>query len=214
MADAGKDSALLIIDVQNDFCPGGNLAVESGDEVVQVINRIISSFSRVVATQDWHPPDHVSFASTHPGRKPLDVVEADGITQVLWPDHCIQGTRGADLHPRLDTARIGLLLRKGMRRRLDSYSAFFENDHRTDTGLRHYLKGMKLRELFICGLATDYCVLASALDARRLGFRVTLFRDACRGVDFPKGSIEKAVAAMQKAGVVLTESASFEHLPA
>jgi nicotinamidase/pyrazinamidase len=176
--------------------------------VVPVINRIMPSFSRVIATQDWHPPDHVSFASSHPGRRPLDVVEADGIEQVLWPDHCVQGTRGAELHPRLNPGRIGLLLRKGMRRGLDSYSAFFENDHRTDTSLRHFLKGMKLRELFICGLATDYCVLASALDARRLGFRVTLVRDACRGVDFPKGGIEKAIAAMQKAGVRMTESAT------
>ena len=206
MAATGSDNALLLIDVQNDFCPGGNLAVESGDEVVPVINRIMPSFSRVIATQDWHPPDHVSFASSHPGRRPLDVVEADGIEQVLWPEHCVQGTRGAELHPRLDPGRIGLLLRKGMRRGLDSYSAFFENDRHTDTGLRHYLKGMKLRELFICGLATDYCVLASALDARRLGFRVTLVRDACRGVDLPKGSIEKAIAAMQKAGVRMKES--------
>lgn len=214
MAATGSDSVLLLIDVQNDFCPGGNLAVEAGDEVVPVINRIMPSFSRVITTQDWHPPDHVSFASSHPGRRPLDVVEADGIVQVLWPDHCVQGTRGAELHPRLDPRRIGLLLRKGMRRGLDSYSAFFENDHRTDTGLRHFLKGLKLRELFICGLATDYCVLASALDARRLGFRVTLVRDACRGVDFPKGGIEKAIAAMQKAGVRMTESATLSGLPA
>ena len=206
MANESRNSVLLVIDVQNDFCPGGNLAVESGDEVVPVINRIMPAFPWVVATQDWHPPDHVSFASSHPGRKPLDVVDADGIEQILWPDHCIQGSRGAELNPRLDQTRIGLLLRKGMRRGLDSYSAFFENDHRTDTGLRHYLKGMKLRELFICGLATDYCVLASARDARRLGFRVTLVRDACRGVDFPQGSIEKAIADMQKAGVRMKES--------
>ncbi|MGO9308233.1 MAG: bifunctional nicotinamidase/pyrazinamidase [Spirochaetia bacterium] len=206
MTDAGRASVLLVIDVQNDFCPGGSLAVETGDEVVPVINLIMPAFSRVVATQDWHPPDHVSFASSHPGRKPLDVVDADGIAQVLWPDHCVQGSRGAELHPRLAQARIGLLLRKGMRRGLDSYSAFFENDHRTDTGLRHYLKGMKLGELFICGLATDYCVLASARDARRLGLRVTLVRDACRGVDFPRGSIEKAIAEMQKAGVQIRES--------
>ncbi len=180
--------------------------MESGDEVVPVINLIMPAFSCIVATQDWHPPGHVSFASSHPGRKSLDVVDADGIAQVLWPDHCVQGSRGAELHPRLGQARIGLLLRKGMRRGLDSYSAFFENDHRTDTGLRHYLKGMKLRELFICGLATDYCVFASARDARKLGFRVTLVRDACRGVDFPKGSIEKAIAEMRKAGVRIRES--------
>jgi len=200
------ERALLVVDVQNDFCPGGSLAVESGDEVVSVINRIMPGFSRVIATQDWHPPDHVSFASSHPGRRPLDVVDAGGIEQVLWPDHCVQASPGADLHPRLETGRIGLVLRKGMRREIDSYSAFFENDHRTDTGLRHYLKGMGLKELFICGLTTDYCVRSSALDAARLGFRVTVIADACRGVDFPKGSVEEALAAMQKAGVRLIDS--------
>jgi nicotinamidase/pyrazinamidase len=208
MPSIKNDRVLLIIDVQNDFCPGGNLAVEAGDEVVPVINRMMPSFSRVIATQDWHPPGHVSFASSHPGRKPLDVVDAGGIAQVLWPGHCVQGTRGAELHPRLEIGRIGLILRKGMRPGLDSYSAFFENDRRTDTGLRYYLKGMKLREVFICGLATDYCVLASALDARRLGLRVTVIPDACRGVDLPEGSVERAIAAMQKAGVRMTESGS------
>ena len=206
MAAADRERALLVVDVQNDFCPGGSLAVESGDDLLAVINGIMPRFSRVVATQDWHPPDHVSFASSHPGRKPLDVVDAHGIEQVLWPDHCVQGTRGAELHPRLQAGRIGLLLRKGMSRELDSYSAFFENDHRTDTGLRHYLKGMKVRELFICGLATDYCVRASALDAARLGFRVVLVTDACRGVDYPKDSVRESLAAMQKAGVRMTDS--------
>jgi nicotinamidase/pyrazinamidase len=160
----------------------------------------------VVATQDWHPADHVSFASSHPGRKPLDVVQAGGIEQMLWPDHCVQGTRGAELHPRLDSSRIGLVLRKGMSTGLDSYSAFFENDHRTDTGLRHYLKGMGVRELFVCGLATDYCVLSSAMDARRLGYRVTLVTDACRGVDVPDGSISRALESMRRAKVRLIDS--------
>jgi nicotinamidase/pyrazinamidase len=195
------DRALLIVDVQNDFCLGGSLAVDTGDEVVPVINRILPSFPLVVATQDWHPPGHVSFASSHPGHKPLDLVLADGIEQVLWPDHCVQGTRGADLHFRLDASRVGLLLRKGMRKGLDSYSAFFENDHRTDTGLRHYLKGLGVRDVFVCGLATDYCVLFSALDARRLGFRVTVVTDACRGVDLPQDNVSRALAAMEKAGV-------------
>ena len=214
MADAGRDGVLLIIDVQNDFCPGGSLAVEAGDEVVPVINRLLPSFSRVVATQDWHPPDHVSFASAHPGRKLLDVVDAGGIEQVLWPDHCVRGTRGAEFHPRLETGRIGLLLRKGMRPELDSYSAFFENDHRTDTGLRHYLKGVRIRDVFVCGLATDYCVFSSAMDARKLGFRVTLIRDACRGVGFPDGSVERAISALLKAGVQLAESADLAIPPA
>jgi nicotinamidase/pyrazinamidase len=203
----GKERVLLIIDVQNDFCPGGSLAVDGGDEIVPVINGILPLFPRVVATQDWHPADHVSFASNHPGRKPLDVVDAGGIEQVLWPEHCVQGTRGAELHARLSVGRIELVLRKGFRRSLDSYSAFFENDHRTDTGLRFYFKGMKTSEIFICGLATDYCVRATALDARRLGFPVTLVSDACRGVDFPRGRVEESLAEMRKAGVTVTESA-------
>ncbi len=197
---------LLVVDVQNDFCPGGSLAVEQGDEVVPVINRLMSRFDRVVATQDWHPADHVSFASTHPGRKVLDIVDAGGIEQVLWPDHCVQGTRGAELHPRLEAGRIELVLRKGLRRGLDSYSAFFENDKVTDTGLRWYFQGMGASAVHICGLATDYCVRSSALDARRLGLDVTVIRDACRGVDFPKGSIEKSLAEMRKAGVRVVDA--------
>ena len=135
-------------------------------------------------------------------------MDAGGISQVLWPDHCVRGTRGADLHPRLDVGRIELVLRKGLRRSLDSYSAFFENDHRTDTGLRFYLKGLGARDIFLCGLATDYCVLATALDARRLGFRVALIQDACRGVDAPVGSVERALASMGKAGVRIVDSAA------
>lgn len=199
-ADPGNRT-LLIVDVQNDFCPGGSLAVERGDEVVPVINRISPSFPRIVATQDWHPRTHMSFASNHPGRKPLEAIEVSGALQVLWPDHCVQGTPGAELHPLLDVRGIGLVLRKGMRPELDSYSAFFENDRKTSTGLGHYLLGLGIREIFLCGLATDYCVLASALDARALGFRVTLVRDACRGVDFPAGSVERALVEMEKAGV-------------
>jgi nicotinamidase-related amidase len=206
MRGNGAERVLLIIDVQNDFCPGGSLAVEEGDAVVPVINAIMPLFHRVVATQDWHPPDHVSFASSHPGHKPLDLIDAGGIGQVLWPDHCVQATRGAELHPRLEAGRIELVLRKGLRRNLDSYSAFFENDRRTDTGLRYYLKGLGTREIYLCGLATDYCVLASAVDARKLGFRVTLVRDACRGVDHPKGSVQEALATMEKAGVIMMES--------
>jgi nicotinamidase/pyrazinamidase len=206
MQGSRAERVLLIIDVQNDFCPGGSLAVEEGDAVVPVINRIMHLFHRVVATQDWHPPDHVSFASSHPGHKPLDLVDANGIEQVLWPEHCVQATRGAELHPRLETHRIELVLRKGLRKTLDSYSAFFENDRTTDTGLRFYLEGMGAREIYLCGLATDYCVCASAVDARRLGFAVTLVRDACRGVDYPKGSVQKSLATMEKAGVLMTEA--------
>ncbi len=197
---------LLVVDVQNDFCPGGSLAVDEGDQVADVINGLMPRFDRVVATQDWHPKDHVSFASSHPGKKVLDVVDADGISQVLWPDHCVQGTRGAELFPRLEVGRIELVLRKGLRRRLDSYSAFFENDHVTDTGLRFYLSGLGTREIFLCGLTTDYCVRSSALDARRLGFEVTVVTDACRGVDFPTGSVGQALTEMKAAGVRLIGS--------
>jgi len=210
MASKRDDRALLVIDVQNDFCPGGSLAVDDGDAVVAVINALMPRFSRVVATQDWHPPNHVSFASRHPGRAVLDVVDAAGVPQVLWPDHCVQGTRGAELHPRLDARGIGLLLRKGMRPELDSYSAFLENDHRTDTGLRAWLSGVKVREVVVCGLATDYCVRSSALDARRLGFDVSLVQDACRGVDFPTGSVQKALAELKAAGVKLISSSDID----
>jgi nicotinamidase/pyrazinamidase len=198
---------LLVVDVQNDFCPGGSLAVEEGDQVVPVINRLIPFFDRVVATQDWHPRDHISFASSHPGKNVLDIIDADGIEQVLWPDHCVQATQGADFSPLLSSGRIELVLRKGLRRRLDSYSAFFENDHITDTGLRYYLSGLGAIELFLCGLATDYCVRSSALDARTLGFEVSVILDACRGVDFPTGSNERALREMNAAGVQLINSA-------
>ncbi len=198
--------AFLIVDVQNDFCPGGSLAVNGGDEVVPVINALQPRFSRIVATQDWHPVGHVSFASAHAGKKAQDAIEAGGIHQVLWPDHCVQGTRGAELHPMLDARGIGLVLRKGMSVGMDSYSAFFENDRKTETGLSWYLKGFKVREVFICGLATDYCVFFSAMDARRLGFKVTLVADACRGVGFPSGSIDRVLSEMRKAGVTVVES--------
>ncbi len=206
MAGFGDAQVLLVIDVQNDFCPGGSLAVEEGDQVVPVINRLMPRFSRVVATQDWHPKDHVSFASSHPGKKVLDVVEVDGIEQVLWPDHCVQGTRGAELFPLLSVAGIELVLRKGFRRNLDSYSAFFENDHTTDTGLRFYLTGLGAREIFVCGLATDYCVRASVLDAVKLGFEVSVVSDACRGVDFPAGGVAKALSEMKAAGARVLSS--------
>jgi nicotinamidase/pyrazinamidase len=207
MIARGGDSILLVIDVQNDFCPGGNLSVEQGDEVVEVINRIMPSFSRVIVTQDWHPRDHISFASTHPGRRPLDRIEVDGVPQMVWPDHCIQGTTGAELHPRLDIRKVALVLRKGMNPRIDSYSAFFENDKKTDTGLRHYLKGLGAREIVLCGLATDFCVFASAMDARGLGFRVILVNDACRGVDSPPGSVAEALSEMSRVGVRIVDSA-------
>jgi nicotinamidase/pyrazinamidase len=203
-----QDRLLLVIDVQHDFCPGGALAVERGDEVVPLINRLMPRFTRVAATQDWHPAGHVSFASSHTGRKALDTVDAGGILQVLWPDHCVQGTRGAELHDGLDTRGVALVLRKGMRRELDSYSAFFENDRRTETGLCPYLKGLGVREVFVCGLATDYCVYYSAMDALRLGFGVTVIHDACRGVDFPAGRVAEVLREMEAAGARIADSAA------
>lgn len=199
--------ALIIVDVQNDFCPGGRLAVAEGDRVVPVINHLARRFSLVVATQDWHPADHVSFASRHPGRTPLEsVLLSDGITQVLWPDHCVQGTTGADLHPALDQRPIRLMIRKGANRELDSYSAFFENDRKTPTGLASYLRGLGYEELLLAGLTTDYCVRYSALDAVGLGFSVTVVTDAVQGVGQPVGSVESALEEMRAAGVLMRRS--------
>jgi len=205
-ATQSKTAALIIIDVQNDFCPGGSLAVADGDLVIPVINRIAGSLPIVVATQDWHPADHISFASRHRGKAPLDTVELGGLPQVLWPDHCVQGSLGAELHPKLDQRPVDLLLHKGTHRDVDSYSAFFENDRTSATGLAYYFRGLGCEELFLAGLATDYCVLYSALDAVSLGFRTTVISDAVRGVDQPPGSVEDALRRMRDAGVALCES--------
>ncbi len=198
--------ALIVVDVQNDFCPGGSLPVSEGDRIVPVINRLMPLFSLVVATKDWHPAGHVSFASHHPGCKPMDTVSASGITQILWPDHCVQATSGADLHPDLDTRFINLILHKGTRPDLDSYSAFFENDHITSTGLDAYLKALGFAEVYLCGLAEDVCVFYSAMDAQRLGFRTSVISDAVRGVDIPAGSCDRARGEMQKYGISFVES--------
>jgi nicotinamidase/pyrazinamidase len=210
MKDRDAARVLLVIDVQHDFCPGGSLAVERGDEVVPIINRLIPRFTRVAATQDWHPPGHVSFAASHPGARPLDSVVSGGITQVLWPDHCVQGSRGAELHAGLDGRGISLVLRKGARRELDSYSAFFENDGTTSTGLSGWTAALGIRVVYLCGLATDYCVFHTAMDARRLGLDVCLLLDACRGVDLPAGRVDQAVSDMKAAGVRITETAAVD----
>ena len=194
-------TALLVIDVQNDFCPGGALAVADGDAVLAAANRLMGAYDLVVATQDWHPPDHCSFASQHAGASLYDTVQIDGIAQTLWPDHCVQGTAGAALHAELDTRRVNLILRKGIRSVLDSYSAFFENDRRTATGLAGYLSGLGVRQVALCGLATDYCVCYSALDAARLGFSVEVLTGACRGVDVPAANIARALTQMRDAGI-------------
>ena len=191
---------LLIIDVQNDFCPGGALAVPGGDQVVGIINRLGERFAHRILTQDWHPAGHLSFASSHPGRKPMETATLPYGEQVLWPDHCVQGTRGAAFHDGLEVDGSELILRKGFRRAIDSYSAFFENDRTTPTGLGAYLRERGFDHLCLCGLATDFCVGYSALDARRAGFEVAVVEDACRGID-AGGSLRAAWRAMEAAGV-------------
>ncbi|WP_435605691.1 bifunctional nicotinamidase/pyrazinamidase [Pseudomonas knackmussii] len=196
---------LLVIDVQNDFCAGGALAVPDADAVVPVINRLAERFEHVVLTQDWHPADHQSFAANHSGRQPFDSIALAYGEQTLWPVHCVQGTAGAVFHPQLALTKAELVLRKGYRSAIDSYSAFYENDRRTPTGLAGYLRERGIRRLFLVGLATDYCVLYSALDARREGFEAVLLLDACRGLDLD-GSLAKAVLAMREAGVEIRDN--------
>jgi nicotinamidase/pyrazinamidase len=179
----GEEDVLIVVDIQNDFCPGGALAVPRGDEVVPIVNRLARLFKHVVLTQDWHPPRHQSFASEHPGRRPYETITVSYGPQVLWPDHCIEGTRGAAFRDDLDIPHAELIVRKGYRREVDSYSALFENDHITPTGLIGYLRERGLARLFLAGLAYDFCVRYSAEDAHRSGFVVTVFKDACRGID-------------------------------
>jgi nicotinamidase/pyrazinamidase len=199
-AMSGK--ALIVIDVQNDFCPGGALAVAGGDEIVPPVNRMIGAFEHVVLTQDWHPAGHSSFASSHPGREPFTTIEMPYGEQTLWPDHCVQGTAGADFHPGLEWTRAELVVRKGFRSAIDSYSAFFENDHETPTGLAGYLRERGISHLTLVGLATDFCVAYSALDAVRSGFSATVRLDACRAIDLG-GSLAVMKGRMQEAGVRL-----------
>ncbi len=194
-------SALIVIDVQNDFCPGGALAVPEGDAVVAPINAMMARFDTVILTQDWHPAGHQSFASEHPGKAPYDTVELPYGTQVLWPDHCIQQTPGAAFHQDLRTD-ADLIIRKGFRTEIDSYSAFFENDQKTVTGLAGYLRERGISDLTMVGLATDFCVAYSALDARKLDFEVTVALSACRGIDL-NGSLDAALSDMTAAGVNL-----------
>ena len=198
--------ALIIVDVQNDFCPGGALAVPGGDEVISSINNLLGAFDCIVQTQDWHPSSHLSFASNHKGKSPYDTVEMKYGEQVLWPDHCVQGTEGADFHEKLRLEPSQLIIRKGFRKDIDSYSAFFENDQTTVTGLHGYLQARGIEELYVGGLATDFCVKWTALDGRKLGYKVNLITDAVRGIDI-EGSVEKAMHEMKEAGVnMLTSS--------
>ncbi len=179
----GDRDILLIVDVQNDFCPGGGLAVPHGDEILPLVNRLAARFQHVALTQDWHPREHLSFASSYPGKRPYETVELSYGTQVLWPDHCVQGTRGADFHADLAVPHAELVLRKGYHREIDSYSAFVENDRKTATGLAGYLRERGFTRIFVGGLAFDFCVRYSAEDAHREGFEVTVVEDACRGID-------------------------------
>ena len=194
--------ALIVIDVQNDFCPGGALAVAGGDEIVSGINALMGDFATIVLTQDWHPANHLSFADNHPGAAPFTLTKMPYGAQVLWPSHCVQGTKGADFHPALQTDPAQLVIRKGFRPEIDSYSAFFENDHSTSTGLEGYLRSRGVTALTLVGLATDFCVAYSALDAARLGFKVTIRSALCRAIDLD-GSLAAAQGQMQAAGITL-----------
>jgi nicotinamidase/pyrazinamidase len=205
-----SNSVLLVVDVQVDFCPGGNLSVPDGDKVVPVINRLNRAFQRIVATQDWHPQNHVSFASNHPGSDPFDIIRGKEGEQILWPDHCVPGTPGAEFHPQLDTLCFDLIVRKGTDPALDSYSAFFENDHKTPTGLHFYLEGLKVKSVYLVGLALDVCVYFSAIDALKLGFHTVLVEDACRGIDSPPGSQKARMEEMRKSGVHILKAADVE----
>jgi nicotinamidase/pyrazinamidase len=205
----GAQEVLLVVDVQNCFVPGGTLPVAGGDQVVPLINRLAAAFQHVVLTQDWHTPGHLSFASSHPGKKPFDTVALPYGTQVLWPDHCVQGTADANLHPDLRIPHAELIIRKGYRKEVDSYSAFMEADGKTPTGLAGYLKERGLQRVFLVGLATDFCVAWSALDARKAGFDATVVEDATRGID-TGGSLGKAWQAMTGAGVRRATSSALE----
>lgn len=198
--------ALIIVDVQNDFCPGGALPVPQGDEVVPVINQLQPVFGLIVATQDWHPPDHCSFAANHPGRQVGEVIEVAGVSQVLWPVHCVQGSPGAEFHPGLETQRIAAVFKKGADPRIDSYSGFFDNARQRATGLDEFLRQRGVYRIFVCGLATDYCVKFTCLDGVALGYQVFLIEDACRGVNLAPGDVAQAIDDMRRAGVVVLKS--------
>ena len=204
LMEAGN--ALIVVDLQNDFCPGGALAVQGGQKIVPLINELMRRSILVVATQDWHPQNHKSFAENHDGKNVGDVIELGGMPQVLWPPHCVQNTRGADFVDALETHEITHIFPKGTDSEIDSYSGFFDNGHQRATGLGDYLKDENVSHVFVCGLATDYCVKYTALDARQLGFSVTLIRDACRAVNLQPEDEAKAIDEMRAAGVILSDA--------
>lgn len=198
-------NALLIVDIQNDFCPGGALAVPDGDSIVPTVNRLIDHFEVILQTQDWHPAGHSSFASSHNGKEPFDTIEMDYGTQVLWPDHCVQGSEGAEFHPDLNTLKSQVIIRKGFRKGIDSYSTFFENDHKTTTGLAGYLRQRGITDLYTVGLAADFCVKWSILDGLEEGFVMHIVEDAVKGIDLD-GSLDQAWKEMKQKGVNITTS--------
>ena len=199
-------NALIIVDLQNDFLPGGALAVPQGDEVIPLANELQQRFELVLATKDWHPPDHGSFAANHPGKKPGDRIILDGIDQILWPVHCVQNTHGAEFAAAFDTSRVAHVFHKGVNPRIDSYSTFFDNAHRRHTGLAHYLEKRGIKDVYLMGLALDYCVKYSTLDARELGLNAFVIIDGCRGIELAAGDINRALDEIKHAGAVLLKS--------
>lgn len=198
--------ALIIVDIQNDFIPGGTLAVPGGDEVITVVNHLQTKFKLIAATRDWHPPDHGSFAANHRGKCPGDSIELEGLQQMLWPVHCVQNTPGANFAPGLNRERWAKIFQKGTDSKIDSYSGFYDNSHRLETGLGDYLRHNGVSTVFVVGLATDYCVKFTVLDAQALGFSTYLVRDGCRGVNLNSGDVERAVDEMRMAGVEILDS--------
>ena len=199
-------NALIIVDLQNDFLPGGALPLPHGDEVIPLANELQLKFELVLATQDWHPPDHGSFAANHPGKKPGDCIILDGIEQILWPVHCVQNTHGAEFAAAFDTGRIAHVFHKGIDPKIDSYSTFFDNVHRRHTGLAHFLEKGGIEDIYLMGLALDYCVKYSALDARHLGLNTHVILDGCRGIELESGDIDRALDEMKRAGAILLTS--------
>ncbi|MGB9688986.1 bifunctional nicotinamidase/pyrazinamidase [Thermogutta sp.] len=204
--------ALIVVDVQNDFCPGGALPVPRGDEVVPVINRVMPLFRLVVATQDWHPAEHCSFAANHPGKQPGEVVEINGVPQILWPVHCVQETPGAKFHPGLNTQLFQAVFRKGTDPAIDSYSGFYDNARQRATGLHEYLQEHGVTRIFVVGLATDYCVKWTCLDGVELGYQTFLVEDACRGVELMPGDVERSLKQLREAGVTIVSSAELNSI--
>lgn len=203
--------ALILVDIQNDFCAGGALAVPDGDAVVAVANRLMEHADLIVATQDWHPAEHGSFAANHPGRNPFELAELGGLPQVLWPVHCVAWTGGAQFHPHLDTRRIHRVFPKGTDPAIDSYSGFFDNGRRKATGLGDWLKSQGVDEVLVCGLATDYCVKATAIDAADLGYRTILVEDACRGVGLIANDLTNAIKSLREKGVCIVSSEAVQN---